>query len=288
MNRDALIIDTSLEHIFEHINQLPVFPKVVFKALKLLDDPDANLRELADLIRYDQGLNANFLRLANSARFGLSRQVTRLDMALALLGIDQIKEVLLVSAAKPYLDKPLQGYGMSGFDLWTHSLAITVVSEVFSRKMGILDSTTLFTASLMHDIGKVAMNVQIGLKNYEIMQLVHHEHLSFNDAEWKVVGGDHAVVGSEILRQWEFPFEIVRAVRNHHDPDLYIQDELSLWLSSCNIITTLMGLSYGLDTFMYKIHPDLPKKLGLTYDFLFDVLQDSVTEFEKTRDMLYL
>jgi putative nucleotidyltransferase with HDIG domain len=154
--------------------------------------------------------------------------------------------------------------------------------------MGILDSTTLFTACLLHDIGKVAMNVQIGLKNSEILQLVHQENLSFNDAEWKVVGGDHAVVGSEILRQWEFPFEIVCAVRNHHDPDLYIQDELSLWLSSCNIMTTLMGISFGIDTFMYKIHPDLPKKLGLTYDFLFDVLQDAVIEFEKTRDMLYL
>jgi len=102
--------DFTLDAVFESLTALPVFPKIVHKALEILDDPGKNIVDVSEVIKFDHGLVANILKLTNSAIFGLSRQVTDLNTALALLGQQKIREVLIAGAAVPYLTCTLEGY----------------------------------------------------------------------------------------------------------------------------------------------------------------------------------
>lgn len=279
-------IDFTLEHVFETLTELPVFPKVVQNALAMLDDPDTTIKDLSSVLKYDQTLTANILKITNSAHFGLAQHVSDLETALPLLGQHQIRQVLMTSASVPYLTKSMDGYCMDASDLWAHSICCAVMSEVLAEKCSFSSPPTLFTAALLHDIGKIVMELYIGPRLKEAILLANREKITFCEAEWRVIGGDHAVIGAEILNYWEFPDDVVRAVRNHHDPDLYIQDQLSVLLALSNILTVELGIGVGADGFRFKVSPKLMEKSKLTQQDIYETILLGLNRFREASDLL--
>jgi len=276
----------TLEAVFDSMTDLPVFPKVVHKALEILDDPNKKIADVAEIIKFDQGLVANILKLTNSAIFGLRQQVTDLDTALALLGNQKIRELLVTGAALPYLTRQLSGYEMSPEDLWLHSMGCAVISDVVSRRLGYPEGSTLFTAAILHDIGKIVLDMYVGPRLGEVLMVSKQRDSSFAEAEWTILGTDHAVAGSAILKNWDFPPDICRAVRNHHDPDLYIQDKLSALLALSNIITIQLGFGVGTDGFRYRISPELLDASGCSREGYYWCMENAVDAFYEAEDLL--
>ncbi len=278
----------TLDYIYDSLTALPTFPKVVQKALAMLDDPNTTMEQLAEILKYDPSLTANILKLTNSALFGLQQQVTSLDTALALLGQQQIREVLIASATMPLLARGTEGYFMHASDMWAHGMGCAIISQHIAEQCGYSEPSVLFTAALLHDIGKTVMHLYVGPRLPEIVARATSEDMAFTEVEWQVLGGDHAVIGADILRKWDFPPDIVRAVRNHHDPDLYIQDDLSALLALSNIFTVQLGIGAGVDGFRYKIHPDLVSRLGLNRDALHDCMLGGYRAYLRASDLLSL
>ncbi|MEZ0328459.1 MAG: HDOD domain-containing protein [Dissulfuribacterales bacterium] len=288
MSDDYNAPDFTLERIFEKLVNLPTFPKVIQKALALLKDPNSSIAKLAELLRYDPAITANILRFTNSAHFGLAQRITDLETALTFLGQQHITEILLASASLPYLNTPIAGYRMEPRDLWRHSIATAIAAETLAKFCSYPDPPTAFTGALLHDIGKIALNIFVGGRLEDIFQMARQEKMIFTEAEWRVLGGDHAVIGAEILQLWEFPSDIVRAVRNHHDPDLYIQDTLSSLMALANILVIQMGIGLGADAFRYNINFELLDRLHLTRADLHRCIVLILMDFNRSQDMLNL
>ncbi len=280
--------DFTLEAVYESMVALPVFPKIVHKALSVLDDPEKSIADVAKIIKLDHGLVANILKLTNSAMFGLRQQVSDLETALALLGQNRIREVLVASAAMPYLSRDLHGYEMSPQDLCFHSIGCAMISEVVSQRLGFSNSSELFTAAILHDIGKIVLDIYVGPRLFEVLERSRQDDSDFAMAEWEVIGTDHAVAGSSILQQWEFPRDICRAVRSHHDPDLYIQDRLSAMLAFCNIIAIQLGIGVGTDSFRYRLSDQLLYVLGCSEKDYLVCIEDAVRALEDAKDVIGL
>ena len=284
----ALCPDFTLEAVYESMVALPVFPKIVHKAMSVLDDPQKNISDVADIIKLDNGLVANILKLTNSAMFGLSQQVSDLETALALLGQNRIREVLIASAAMPYLSRDLHGYEMSPQDLCYHSIGCAMISEVVSQRLGFPHSSELFTAAILHDVGKIVLDIYVGPRLMEVLDRSRRQESDFATAEWEVIGTDHAVAGSSILQQWEFPRDICRAVRAHHDPDLYIQNRLSAMLAFCNIIAIQLGIGIGADSFRYRLSDQLLYVLGCSEKDYYDCLEEAIRALDNAKDVIRL
>jgi putative nucleotidyltransferase with HDIG domain len=279
-------IDFTLEHIFDNLVELPTFPKIIARALAILDDPKGTTAQLVDVLRFDPALTANMLHLTNSAHFGLPRQVTDLHTALTLLGQRQTREILIASAGAPYLTRPLSGYQMAAKDLWAHSMATALIAEILGEQCNYPDPPVLFTGALLHDIGKIVLNMFVGNRLDEILTIAQQDGLTFTEAEWHVLGGDHAVIGSDILRQWEFPPDIVRAVRNHHDPDLYIYDDLSALLALSNIVAVQLGMGVGADGFRHRVSHKLLERFGLSRKDMHRSIAKAIAAYEKSSDII--
>jgi len=279
-------IDTILEQIFNTLTEVPTFPKVVQKALKLLDDPKVTIKELEEVLKYDPAITANILKLTNSAHFALPQQVTSLDTALALLGQNQLRKILVASATIPYFKKPLPGYGLSAIDIWTHSIGCAIIGEFLARDLSFSEPSILFTVGILHDIGKVILNLYVWQQLDKIQEIAMEQDITFMEAEWKILGTDHAIIGSTLLKHWEFPPVLYRAVRNHHDPDLYIQDDVSSILALANIICALLGIGVGFDSYRYIISDTLFDKFNIDNKTLNLFLVKSIKEMKKIKDIL--
>jgi HD-like signal output (HDOD) protein len=75
--------------------KLPVMSEVAHSLVRSLNDPAATAAQIESIIGKDPALTANLLRMANSAQFGMSRQVLSLDHAITLLGMSRIRSLAL-------------------------------------------------------------------------------------------------------------------------------------------------------------------------------------------------
>ena len=86
-----------VEQLFDQAHELPQIPKLVQELIEGFNNEDINIDEIAEKIAMDQVITAKVLRLANSARFGMPRQVSSVDDAVVLLGFNALRTLVVAS-----------------------------------------------------------------------------------------------------------------------------------------------------------------------------------------------
>ena len=241
------------EEILYTVEGLPPFPETALKAIKTMRDPDSSAQDLVNIIQYDQGITANILRFANSAYCGLRTRVTSLKQAVAYLGSKTIMDMLFLSGSLSYFRGEYAGYGLKGEDLLTHSASTALMCRILGERTGLQETSTVFTAGLLHDIGKVVLSSFVKDKYHEIMELVIQKNYSFVVAEREVLGMDHAQVGGEIAEEWGIPEEIVRPISLHHQFEKAPVEDISTPLVFlADRVHFLVGGTMGADTWSFR------------------------------------
>lgn len=207
-----------LGQILLNVASFPSLPDAVFKILKLLEKDDVNINEIEKIMRYEPGLTANVLKLANSPFFGVPQQVGSLNQAVIMIGFKRLANLVISVCASELMKKGLDGYNMPPGGLWRHSIAVSHIAEAIAKYKKIDELGDIFTAALLHDLGKLALSNFVK-KEFETIKTITSKGVPFEVAENMVLGTDHAEIGSQILRQWNFPPTIVDIVRFHHNPD---------------------------------------------------------------------
>jgi len=254
---------TKLLNILAKVKSFPSMPGAAEKLLKLLDNPDTTAPQIEQILRYDPGLTANLLKLTNSVYFGLPCKVGSVGQAIVLLGWKKLLQLVMASCVNAIMSKPVPGYGLSAGELWRHSIAVSVAAEDLAKELKISAPENIFTAALLHDIGKLVLGsfVKEDLEEIEIEASIG---ISFEVAEHKVLGTNHAEVGAQILKSWSFPQALVNAVRWHHDPDSAGKtDTLIDIVHVANILCLMIGIGVGREGLCYKPSPLATKRLGL-------------------------
>lgn len=210
--------DKKINEILAKVKSFPTMPGAGAKMLALLQEQDPELTEIEEVLRYDPGLTANVLKLANSAYFGIPSKIGSLKQAVILLGLKRLSQLVVASCVSAVMDKSVAGYDLPAGDLWRHSVAVSIAGEAMvkdKKKHGRID---VFTPALLHDVGKLVLGTFVS-EELEAIQRIAAKGVPFVVAENMVLGTDHAEIGARILAHWNLPAEVIRAVRWHHDPD---------------------------------------------------------------------
>jgi putative nucleotidyltransferase with HDIG domain len=184
-----------------------------------LNDPSTTIDHIAEIVSRDMAMTAQFLKLVNSAFFGLSHAVSSPSEAAIYLGIDTIKSlVLAIHTFSQFEDLKSCGFNLDA--LMHHSLRTAGRAGQIAR-LEYATQTIInecFVGGMLHDIGKLLMAANYP-KDYErVTRLATGEGLSHCAAEREVFGVNHASVGSYLLRLWGLPVPLVEAIAFHHSP----------------------------------------------------------------------
>jgi len=223
------------------VEAFPGMPVTAAKLLPLLDNPDSTASDIESILKYDPGLTANILKLTNSAYFGIPTQVSSVRQAIILLGWKRLLQVVMTICMSPLMKKAIPGYDLSTEGLWKHSIAVSVAAEMLVKTLKISDAEEVFTAALLHDVGKLVLGGFVKEELEQIKAMVS-KGISFDVAESMVLGTNHAEIGAQILQKWSFPAELVNAVQWHHDPEAC---EKSCALSDIVHVANTLGLMTG-------------------------------------------
>ncbi len=206
----------SMATIFAESRQLPHIPKVVQELIESFRDENANADEISRKVAMDQALTAKVLRLANSAHYGLSRQVSSPQDAIVLLGLSTLRTMVLASGVTSAIKMPA---GVDPKAFWRDSFSVASLAKWLAKYMPDCDKETAFTCGMLHSIGSMLIHVVMPEEASHIedaVRLGSQRHT----AEQAQLGFTSAEVGAELAKRWKFPSEIQQAIHDQCNPEL--------------------------------------------------------------------
>ena len=250
-------------NIIAKVEAFPSLPGATTKLISLLDDSNAAVVEIEEILRMDPGLTANVLKLSNSAYFGFPSKIGSVHKAIVLLGVKRLMQIVMTSCVNSLMSKPVPGYDLPPGEMWRHSIAVSVAAEGLIAELNTPDADEIFTAALLHDVGKLVMGEFMKNDMNKIDKIVS-QHVSFEEAEHIVFGIDHAQIGAKILENWGLPVEIVSAVRWHHDPDAADKSSTLIDIVHvANVLCLMIGIGVGREGLQYRPSPVVTQRLGI-------------------------
>lgn len=205
-----------IEKIVRTTGDLPTMPHIASMVMEKISKPETTAKEIHQIISQDQALAARVLRIANSPFYGGARNVTRLTDAIVIMGFNSIRSLVMTSV----MNDLFKNFGLAEKLLWDHSLGCASAARIIARAVRFSNTELAFLAGLMHDIGKVVLNLKLPDKMLTIVQEVYNSSdITFSEAEMRHFGFTHAQIGQLIARKWNFAVEIEEAIGAHHCPE---------------------------------------------------------------------
>lgn len=210
----------SMRKVLNRMEKLPALPGLYEKILQEMVSEDASVGNVGTLIEKDPALSAKVLQIVNSAYMGVRNPVSNLVQACSLLGLENLKNVVLMAEVFDLsVGKRLpKGFSIDG--LWQHCLSVgegarNIAAHETSDKK-VIDRS--FTAGLLHEVGQLILATYLTDEFAKAIELALNSHITLMDAEKEVLGVTHAQMGSYLLELWGIPDPVVEAIAYHIYP----------------------------------------------------------------------
>lgn len=216
-------MNKELETAIQTAGDLPTIPVVATKVMQLCESENATAEELARIVASDPAVAARVLKISNSAYYGCQRQIQSLSVAIVILGFTTLKSIVVAASVKQVY-KP---FGLTEQMLWQHSFGAGLAARIIAQNTRMANQEEAFLAGLFHDIGKIIMNNLDRDKFQLAMQRCYNEYITFEEAEKSFFPYSHEEVGAYVIKKWNFPETLFKAVMQHHKLLFAEQEELA-------------------------------------------------------------
>jgi putative nucleotidyltransferase with HDIG domain len=141
----------------------------------------------------------------------------RFSEAVNRLGFRQIYTLVAAVSGARALSPSQRGYGINAGELWRHSVTAAVAAQLIARRTAD-DESTVFTAGLLHDIGKIVLAEALEHIYAKLVEESQTQQAALVETEKRLLGVEHAEIGGRLLSRWKFSENLVSAVWFHHRP----------------------------------------------------------------------
>lgn len=208
--------------------------------MRLMATDDVIFQRVADLIRADVSFSAEVLRVANSPLIGHREEIRGIMHAMALLGLDRLKGLVMTVALRNFLAPTLHVPAL--LRCWRHSLACAAVAEELAVANW-MDRDRHYTAGLLHDLGRLALAATYPQDYAHLLEEsdeIPAGDVALRERERARFGADHAQVGQWLAEDWGFPAEYGCITGGHHEAPAGGSFDLLTGIQvSCAIANTL-------------------------------------------------
>lgn len=192
--------------------RLPSPPGAALQILRLAQQDDVSLAEVAETLSSDPALSVRILKYANSALVGVAREVTTVREAVVLLGMRSVRMMALSFSLVSTSDRrACPGFDYAAF--WARSLAHAVAARQLARQRRRISPEEAFAAGLLASIGKLVFAVAMPGEYAEILRQAGGFDKDTAVLEQQRFGMNYRRAGAELLTEWGIPSRLCTAVR---------------------------------------------------------------------------
>ena len=198
--------------------QLPTLPVIVNNIMSAARDDKTSAKDLSDFISKDQAISNKILKLANSAYYGLMREVDSIPRAITIIGFNEVISLAIgMSVLSVFSQKDFHKV-FDIRDLWLHSLGCaTAAKEIAKKTIGSGMTEQIFLNGLLHDMGKVILAEYFPDEYRAVLENAKEFQVPLFRKEQQVLGIDHAVLSGLLMERWHFPDNLLLPPRFHHN-----------------------------------------------------------------------
>lgn len=193
---------------------LPAPPKSAFRVIEACTEENVDASNLGSIISKDPVLAVELLRIANSAYFGFSNQITSVARAITIIGHRALKSIVLCIAIRDAL-KPDQIPSFPIDEYWHTAIEKAVCAKVLAKVVK-HDEDICFTAGLIQDFGLLVLfhlNHNLISEWPRISGTLPDERY---ELERQLFGDTHDKIGYQLADDWGLPEELTIAIGFHH------------------------------------------------------------------------
>ncbi len=237
--------ERKMDAVLRHVDKMPPLPTTALKVVEIANDPRSSITDMDKVIAMDTVLSAKLLKMVNSSYFGLRDKITTTGRAIAHLGMNTVKNLVLCSCVIKNLS---EGSRFANFDMetfWKHSMGCSVAAKLIAKRLGLNNHEIedISLAALLHDIGKLAL-IQYSPEEYlKVVAFVREKKVSYFAAERSILAADtvmrvkegstesgnpeleaeerridHCYIGYHLAKKWSLPEIMTDVFSNHHMP----------------------------------------------------------------------
>ena len=235
-----------------YLKKLKECPKLaslhsIYEALgSLLESDHAYLSQIAELIGRDPPLTSRLLKLVNSMLYAMDQPCANIEEATLAAGLDKISELILSTPVIEDLQHLQQADSeIEWTQFWKHSIATAILSrEIFEHRKESSRGDVDYIAGLIHNVGKIILALLFP-ENFATLNCKPYKNkLQETEAEYKIIGADHAVLGAYYLYANHFPVKIVESTFCHPRPSQALdQPDLSATVQLASNLARLAGIT---------------------------------------------
>ena len=216
---------------------LPSLPQITVRFREMVNR-NANLQEIADLLKQDVAITSKLISVSNSAYYaGIAKNET-LDQAISRLGINSTKQYVYAVSNRALYTTSNKKYVELMEELWEHSLACAYASQVVSEALKLRLPDDAFTLGMLHDIGRLVLLQVVS----ELETRGKYGEGADRAELFNTLDSHHGKFGAALLKKWGFSTGYVH-VAMHHD-NLEDADPISkelLVVHFANLLVKSMG-----------------------------------------------
>jgi len=200
--------DSILDDLENDRLPLPTLPEVALKVRDTVDDEDASIKDVADIIITDAALSARIIQVANSALYRGLSSADNVQAAISRMGLNTVKSLAtslvmkqLFQATNPVVDKYLR-------NTWKLSTDIAALSSVLAKSYTNLGPDSALLAGLTHSIGISPILVKAE-SDSDLLNDTHKLDQLITEL--------YPAVGAAILKSWDFSSDMIKVPQQHLD-----------------------------------------------------------------------
>ena len=262
--------------------RLPTTAQVFAQINRMLDDPQASLEDVADLVRIEPVLSFRVLQLANGAFYGFRTPCSDLHEAITRLGFREVNRLVGMVAAQHLCANFLSVYGISGELFWSDSLCSALACEWLTHRHAFSDVRTAYTAGLLRSVGKVVMH-----RILVDRPMLWRSYLDSGEGkpllEWeREVFGLSSIDATIILMQsWKMPPVLLDAVKTHCNPSG--DEPLPYLLHLGAVVSSQINGALPGETTYWSNHESVLQTLEMDVEMLQSCVREVETMFERVK-----
>ncbi len=253
------------EKLLQVARALPADLRVLASLGELLQDPNSDLDQVADLLRRDVAMAARIVRISNSPLFGGSGAIASVEQAVNRVGFGEILKLVGTATAARFTESALDHYGIGAHRLRANMLYGALAAESLARQTG-ADPRIAYTAGLLRPLGIMVLDrASRGHPAAEAFSAAAWP--SYSAWEGQMFGVDNCEVAALILGEWRFPAELSEGIRAHYlaRPDDF-GTPLAVLLNLANGLSHRVSRSFAGEACWWEITPAKLEAAGLTED----------------------
>jgi putative nucleotidyltransferase with HDIG domain len=247
------------------VDRLPSLPGNGAAILGSLLSPEPDLGDVERVVKQDEGLSTAVLRRANSVAFGSPGRTFDIGQSVRRLGRRPLIRVALEQQMTETLTGAGHAYGLRRQDAWTGALFGAVAAEIIAQDMGDVEPGLAFTAALLRDIGKLAVDAMMSPDEAARLGATGDGTQSFLELERDRLGADHAEIGAMLARRWDLPEVVAAAIAAHHSPappeDAERHSPLHDVVHAADTMGLWAGVATGHDGLRYPLAPHVQERV---------------------------